>query len=157
MALYIVVNPDGSQQRVATVPLETVGDETLVLLNEWDGEPPAGSYAWDRETRTYVALPVVDANAPISRTRLSKREFRARLGHTCRVEINVRLMTPATTPEEVEMVATLQDLKDELLSVDLVDVTHPATVAGINFLVALGYLTAAQAATVLAPSTVAEE
>jgi hypothetical protein len=88
---------------------------------------------------------------------LSKREFRARLGAACRTAINVKLITPPVDATDAQVIATLQDLKDELLSVEFVDLEHTTTVAGVGFLVTLGYLTQAQADTVLAPSTVVEE
>lgn len=157
MPLNVIVNEDGTRQRVSTGPLavQRTG-EVLLSFPEFDAEPSPDTHAWDAATQQYVAL-VPDVPEPISRTQLTKREFRARLGQSCRVQINARILTPPTTPEEVQLVASLQDMKDELLAADFVDLTHPTTVAAVNALVALGYLTSEQGTAALAPSTVASE
>ncbi|MGL4649665.1 MAG: hypothetical protein ACRC1H_09685 [Caldilineaceae bacterium] len=156
MPLYVVVNADGTQQRVAPSPLELGNGNQVLVFNDLQAEPNADTHRWNPALLAYELLP----SAPeyvLSRTQLTKREFRARLGQPCRMAINARLITPPANAQETDIVAGLQDLKDELLSVDAVDLTHPSTIGGVQFLVALGYLTPTQAEAVLAPSTVAAE
>lgn len=157
MPLYVVVNnADGTRQRVATVPMEPTQAQHLVVFSSLDAEPSEDTHEWDTATETYVERPGPGSSA-YRRTRLSKGEFRQRLGQSCRMAINMRLLTPPTTAAELEVVAALTDLKDELLSRDFVDVTHPVTQQGVALLVSLGFITSEQAAQVLAPSTLAEE
>lgn len=156
--LYVIVNTaTGRQQRVSTEVLYVANDnETLVQVVGLNAEPSVEGFQWDAATREYVALPSYTGGT-ISRTKLSRREFRARLGSACRIAINVRLNTPAENTGAAQLIAQLQDMKDELLSVDVVDITHPTTVGAVNALVALGYLTAPRGVAALVPATVQEE
>ncbi len=156
MPLYIVVNFDGTQQRVSPSPMDIEAGQTLEVDNRFDEEPSTHDYVWNVATRAYEE--VVQPGSPsYSRTRLTKREFRARLGAPCRIAINERIATAPASAAEIELIASLQDLKDELLSVDFVELTHPTTVAAVQMLEQYGYLTSVQATAVLAPSTVVEE
>jgi hypothetical protein len=131
-------------------------DEALIEVAEFDAEPSALDYYWDHVALAYAPFVVVPVE-PYTRNKLSRREFRARLGAACRVAINVRLNTPAEDAAAAQLIAQLQDMKDELLSVDVVDVTHPTTIGAVNALIALGYLSSALGVTALAPATVPEE
>ena len=154
--LYVIVDAATRvQQRVSTEPLEIAnGAEALVELPGFDAEPNASAWQWDTATDAYVPR---SSPEPYARTRLSRREFRARLGAACRVAINVRLITPAEDAGAAQLIAQLQDMKDELLSVDVVDVEHPTTIGAVNALMALGFLSAELGAAALVPATVPEE
>lgn len=156
--LYVIVDVTaGHQKRVSTDPLSVVdSSEELLTFAEFELEPNVADYQWDANARAYLPLSVVESG-PYQRTRLSRREFRARLGAECRVGINVRLATPAEDAAAVQIIAQLQDMKDELLSVDFVDVTHHTTIDAVNALIALGFLSSDHGVTALAPATVPEE
>ncbi len=156
--LYVIVDAlTGRQQRVSTEALAVANaNEALVQVAGLNAEPSSAEKKWDAATRTYVNVPTY-AGGTYSRTKLSRREFRKRLGSACRVAINVRLNTPAENAGAAQIIAQLQDMKDELLSVNAVDVEHPTTIAAVNALVALGYLSAPLGAAALVPATVPEE
>lgn len=156
--VYVIVDATtGHQKYVSTQLLYVVdGSEELLTFAEFEGEPSVADYRWDADARAYVPQ-ATNESGPYERTRLSRREFRARLGAECRIAINARLVTPAEDAAAVQVIAQLQDMKDELLSVDFVDVTHHTTIDAVNALIALGYLSSALGVTALAPATVPEE
>jgi hypothetical protein len=77
----------------------------------------------------------------------TKTQFRARFTAQELIGIEVDLLT--TT--DVVRKATLIVIKDELMSAPDVDVTHPATLFGINKLVEFGLLTQERADYILQP------
>jgi hypothetical protein len=156
--LYVIVDATTRvQKRVSAEPLFLMSaSEALIEIVELNAEPVASEFRWDTATDSYVVQPSYNPG-PYARTTLSRREFRARLGSACRVAINARLATPAENAGAVQLIAQLQDMKDELLSVNAVDIEHPTTIAAVNALMALGYLSAQLGAAALVPATVPEE
>ena len=156
--LYVIVDATTRvQQRVSTEQLVIADDsEALVQIADLDAEPSSAEYFWNPATDAYEAQPSFNSG-PYERTKLTRREFRARLGTACRIAINVRLNTPAENAGAAQLIAQLQDMKDELLSVQEVDVEHPTTIGAVNALIALGYLSAELGAAALIPATVPEE
>jgi hypothetical protein len=152
--LYVIVDlTSGDQKRVSVDPLAVVdGSEELLTFTQFDQEPSVADFQWDSVTRSYVPQ-ITDGTNPAQRIFLSRREFRERLGAQCRIAINTRLITPAENAAAVQLIAQLQDMKDELMSVDVVDLTHPTTIAGVNALVALGFLSSALGVAALVPAT----
>lgn len=158
MPLYIVVNAHGRQQRLSSVAQEAVEPllpgETLVIDLTHDAEPT--DKTWDPATLVYV-VPVTPTET-IQRTRISKREFRNRLGQPMRLAILA--LRRSTDPAKAQYRDLLEDMKETLDSVDIVDLENADTIAGVNglaYLASIGELPAIDPVAVLAPSTVWEE
>lgn len=139
------------QSAVADIEPASIS-EGLVIL-PLDTEPPDGVARWSPSALAYEGI-----GGAINRVRLTRREFLARLDAAGALDkANARIVTPPTTPQEIGLVAGLVKFKDYITSSDFVDITHPKAVLGVGQLVALGYITSAQAAVILQPSTVAVE
>jgi len=136
----------------------TATEEILVLASR-DAAPDEAVERYDPAVMDFVLI-----NPPVTwyRTKISKREFRNRLGQAVRMQILVLRNSTSTDPQDVQVRLLLEDMKETLDSVNEVDLENLDTVAGVNGLVqigAMGLLTfsAADAVRVLAPSTVEAE
>lgn len=156
MPLYIVVNADGTQQRVHNAPLEAGAGQTLLVDERFDAEPSSDEYVWDSAMRAYEEI-VQPGSPSYARTKLTKREFLNRVGKQTIAQINARLITPPANAQEVGLVAELMTMKDFLNAVPDVDLENADTIEFVNGLVTLGYKTTAQRDLLLAPATVAAE
>ena len=116
-------------------------------------DPPSPGDDWDAATRTFV--PITPAVPVWSRTKISKREFRNRLGQAVRLQILGLRTSP--DPDHAQLKLLLEDMKETLESVDEVDLENPDTIAGLQGLAQLGLLTAPDVARIRAPSTVEVE
>jgi len=153
--LYVIVDTRTRKpQRVGVKQLYAVENETLLTFPELLAEPSSREFVWDTATDAYVALPSF-APVPISRTKISKREFRNRLGQPVRLAIlSIRESTSAELSLPRRM---LLDMKETLDAVNEVDLADANTIAGVNELLALGLIVADDVTRLLAPSTVAAE
>lgn len=163
MSLYIVTETSsGRRLRESStgslVDVEPVdpNSETLVTDDTRDLPPSDATHVWNTVALRYDAL----APAVLSRTLLSKREFRNRLGQTVRLAIVA--LRRSTDPNLAGVRDLLEDMKETLDSVPNVDLTNPDTIAGVNGLKSLGDMgllpfTAADVTRVLTPSTVEQE
>ena len=157
--LYVIYDQaTGAQKRVsADLVLQPVlvseGVKTFPSLTR---EPDSNVMYWNPETLDYEFIPGSPA-APISRVKLTKREFLQRVGKTTIGQINAIIITPATTPQQVAMVAELMTMKDFLNASDFVDLTNQLTIDFAQGLVDLGFKTTQEKAALLTPSTVVEE
>jgi len=153
--LYVIVDTlTRKPQRVGVKPLFAVENETLLTFPELLAEPSSREFAWDTATDAYVTEPSF-APRRISRTKISKREFRNRLGQPVRLAI---LSIRESTSAELSMPRrVLTDMKETLDAVNVVDLADADTIAGVNELLALGLIVADDVTRLLAPSTVAAE
>lgn len=109
-----------------------------------------------------VAMDFVPIAPPVTwnRTKISVREFRNRLGQAVRLQILA--LRRSTEPSLASTRDLLEDMKETLDSVNEVDLENADTQAGVAGLAQLGQaglltFSAADAARVLAPSTVEAE
>lgn len=157
MPLYLALNADGTRQRQSARDMADVdiGDGLrLVTLAQYDTAPDESAFTWDAATEDFVPI----ASASISRTVISKREFRNRLGQSVRLAILA--VRRSTDPAHAMYRDLLEDMKETLDSVNEVDLQNPDTIAGVYGLAQLaqaGLLPALDPAAILAPSTVAQE
>lgn len=155
--LYVIINGDGTRQRVATSALAPAEGQSLKVFPDLDAEPDSEAYVWNTTTHEYDEI-VMPGSPSYTRTKLTKREFLQRLDTAGALDqIDARLATPPATVQDIAIVAGLRKLDRYITTSEFVDLELPLTVAGVGQLVALGYLTEAAAAVVLAPSTVAAE
>lgn len=155
MPLYLALNAATKQrlrQGLAASEVEPIAaDEVLHTLAAYDAHPDESALAYDAATMDFVPIA-----APMwHRTKISKREFRNRLGETVRLQI-LGLRT-STDPDHAQVKLRLEDMKETLDSVDEVDLENPDTIAGLNGLKQIGLLSAPDVARILAPSTVEAE
>lgn len=134
-------------------------DEELLVLDTRDTHPDESVERYDDSTMDFVLI-----NPPVTwyRTKISKREFRNRLGQAVRMQILVLRNSTSTDPQDVQVRLLLEDMKETLDSVNEVDLENADTQAGVAGLAQLGMaglltFSAADAVRVLAPSTVEAE
>lgn len=157
MPLYLALNADGTRQRQSVMRVEDVdlGEGLrIITLPQYDTEPDESAFTWDAATEDFVPI----ASASISRTVISKREFRNRLGQSVRLAILA--VRRSTDPAHAMYRDLLEDMKETLDSVNEVDLQNPDTIAGVYGLAQLaqaGLLPALDPTAILAPSTVTQE
>lgn len=156
MPLYLAIDAASKarlRQSLTQNGVEPIGEgEEMLVIPDIGAEPDESVYRYDPTTMnfTLVAAPVV-----WSRTKISKREFRNRLGQTVRLQILG--LRNSSDPQYAQVKLLLEDMKETLDSVGEVDLENPDTIAGVNGLASLGLLSAQDVARILAPSTVEAE
>lgn len=155
--LFLAVDPFGARRRqgLAQAEIEPLADdETLVTLDRYSVHPDEALEQYDATARDFV----VRQSATLSRTIISRREFRNRLGQSMRLAIIA--LRASTDPADAPFRYLLEDMTETLSSVNEVDLEHADTIAAVNGLAQLaqlGKLPAIDPAVVLAPSTVPQE
>lgn len=143
MPLYIVVNSDGTQQRVSTQPLVAGEGETLVVDATRDVEPSSATHLWDAATRVYVE------REDDSRFVFSRGDWMAmRVGLDKEVALRAARLNESSP---LSLRATIETLEAELERRAFVDVRHDSTVSAASnlaaILVQIGAVAADQQAT----------
>lgn len=158
MPLYLALESrtkNRLRQGVAQEEVEPItADEELLVLDSRDTPPDELVERYDASAMDFVLI-----NPPVTwhRTKISKREFRNRLGQAVRMQILVLRNSTSTDPQDVQVRLLLEDMKETLDSVNEVDLENADTVAGVNGLASLGLLSAPDVTRILAPSTVEAE
>lgn len=83
----------------------------------------------------------------LASARLTRRQFRARLGDA--VLDGIEEVLDGTAPEQAPLRRALRRLKDDLLAAEEINVLHPATQLAVLSLVTAGLCSSAHAVTVL--------
>lgn len=156
MPLYIAIDVTTKRQRrlssVQQADVEPIAeDEQLIVDDTRDVEPPPSVERWNPDLPGYDAV----VTPAFHRTKISKREFRNRIGQPVRLAILA--IQRGTDPAQADLRDLLTDMKETLDSVPDVDLTNADTIAGMQGLQQIGLLSAEDVTRILAPSTVEEE
>lgn len=153
--LYLALHAVTGERRRQSLTLSDIeplaSDEVLYTLAGLTEQPNEWVTPYNVALKDFIAPSAL----PISRTLLSKREFRNRLGAPVRLAILA--LRRSTDPAKAGIRDRLEDMKETLDSVAGVDLENPDTLAGVNGLAQLGLLTASDVTRILAPSTVEAE
>lgn len=158
MPLYLALHTISKhrlRQGLAQSEVEPLAaDEVLHTLAAYNAHPDESALAYDAATMDFVPI----AAPAVSRTIISKREFRNRLGQSVRLAILA--VRRSTDPAHAMYRDLLEDMKETLDSVNEVDLQNTDTIAGVYGLAQLaqaGLLPALDPAAILSPSTVEAE
>lgn len=158
MPLYLALEAGTNhrlRQGLAQGEVEPIGAaEVLHVLAAYDEHPDENVLWYDPSVKDFVGTVVTPA---WYRNKISKREFRNRLGQAVRIQILALRNSTSTDPQDVQVRLLLEDMKETLDSVNEVDLENPDTIAGLNGLRQIGLLSTSDVARILAPSTVESE
>ena len=156
MPLYLAIDAQTHarlRQGLAQADVEPIGaNEELRVLAVYDDHPDESALRYDPSVQDFVGIGVTPT---WYRTKISKREFRNRLGQAVRIQILA--LRNSSDPQYAQVKLLLEDMKETLDSVGEVDLENLDTIAGVNGLASLGLLSAQDVARILAPSTVEAE
>jgi hypothetical protein len=140
--LYVVTSARGALLSWGQTPdgLRVPPDGVVVLRDAWDAPPPK-PYVWDPGARDWV----IPTPAPVDV--LSRLQFRWR--YTLAEQVAVSAAEASHPSAEVR--ATLRVLRESLQEASEIRLSDPRTIAGVQYHVQLGLLTAERATEILTP------